>query len=328
MSPRRGIAIAVAAGIAGFIGWKGVQRFYLAPRADLADEIAVYRGDIQAKQRHVEKMKQTRRQLADIAQTTLAAEPDALEHRLRTELVALAEASGLGEVQVEGGLPQGRRNPVLSSRVQERRPLRAVIGDRPDFYVVRASLDGRGRLGEVITALATLQAQPWVARIESFNIKPEAGGRVFSLRVDLTTLFVPDLAGEDPPEAKLVALDEAQFARARRLGAMNVFRKPDPPEPVIVQKQEPPAPPPPPVAAPEAPPYGDWRLTGVMRGTSGTSAILVNSRTRETRTLAPGEAVLGFVFVAGEGEKAQFERAGEKVVLRNGQTLEERDQVD
>lgn len=329
MTPRRAIAILIAVGAAGLLGWKGVQRFYLAPRAELAADIERHRGDIEAKQGHIDGMKEVRRRLAEIASTTLGAEPDALEHRLRTELVALAEASGLIDVEVKGARPSPRSNPVVNARVRERQPLRALLRERPDFYVVRATLEGRGRLGEVATALAMLQGQPWVARVESFNIKPESDRRTFGLRVDLSTLFVPDLMEGDAPAANLAELPEEELTLARRLGARNVFRRPDPPEPVVVQKE---APPPEPEVAPapepEAPPYGDWRLAGVMRGTRGPAAILVNSRTRETRTLARGEEVLGFVFVEGKGERAEFAREGEKVVIRNGQTLEQRDELE
>src|SRR5690606_28208397 len=117
---------------------------------------------------------------------------------------------------------------------------------------------------------AMLQGQPWVARVESFNIKPESDLRTFGLRVDLSTLFMPDLMTEGVEAAALVELPEHELTRARRLAARNVFRRPDPPEPVVVQKE---APPPEPEVAPapepEAPPYGDWRLAGVMRGTRG-----------------------------------------------------------
>src|SRR5690606_2939705 len=155
-------------------------------------------------------------------------------------------------------------------------------------------------------------------RIESFNIKPEsADRRLFSLRVDLTTLFIPDLVAPDAPPARLAQLDEHELDRARRLAAVNVFRQPDPPPPVIAQKEPPPPAPPPPAPGPALPPYDDWRLAGVMRGVSGPAAILVNNRTQETRTLAPGEEVLGFVFVQGLGEEAEFDREGEKFVIRN-----------
>lgn len=329
MTPRRAIVIAIAVGAAGLLCWKGVERFYLGPRAELAADIELYRGDIEAKQRHVDGMKEVRRRLAEIASTTLGAEPDALEHRLRTELVALAETSGLIDVEVKGARPSPRSNPVVNARVRERQPLRALLRERPDFYVVRATLEGRGRLGEVASTLAMLQGQPWVARVESFNIKPESDLRTFGLRVDLSTLFVPDLMDEGVEAAALVELPEHELTRARRLAARNVFRRPDPPEPAIVQKE--PAPPAPEVAPapkPEAPPYGEWRLAGVMRGSRGPAAILVNSRTRETRTLAPGEDVLGFVFVEGEGEQAEFARGGETVVIRNGQTLEQRNELE
>jgi hypothetical protein len=328
VSPRRAIVVLVAVSAAGFVGWRAVERLYVVPRAALADDIALYRNDIRAKQRHIDKLEQVRRRLAEIASTTLGAEPDALEHRLRTELVALAEASGLSGVEVKGARPVPRGNPVVNARVRERQPLRAQLRQRPDFHVVRATLEGRGRLEDVATALATLQSQPWVARVESFNIKPESDRRAFSLRVDLTTLFVPDLMEHGTPAARLAELSGEELARAQRLGSLNVFRRPDPPPPVIAQKEDPPPAPPAPAPKEVAPPYGDWRLAGVMRGSHGPAAILVNSRTRETRTLAPGEDVLGFVFVEGEGEQAEFNREGERFVIRNGQTLEQRGQVE
>jgi hypothetical protein len=65
-----------------------------------------------------------------------------------------------------------------------------------------------------------------------------------------------------------------------------------------------------------------------MRGASGISAIMVNGRTRETRTLAPGEDVLGFVFEGGEGERARFSREGQEFVIANGETLAQRRELD
>lgn len=320
MTWRRALAVTAGVCAAALALSYGAQRLYLAPRADLADEIALYRGDIAAKQEHVAKLREIRARLLEIAGTTLAAEADTLEHRLRTELVALSEAAGLTAVEVKTGRPIPRLNPVTSAPIRER-SLRSALRDQADFYSAPATLEGEGSLREVAEALALLQEQRWVARVDNFSIKPGADRKRFGLRVALTTLFLPDLAAEaQPGTPALVELPPDSAALVEQMASRNVFRRPDPPAPVIVQKApDPPAPAPPP--APAKPALEDWRLAGVMRGTSGASAILVNSRTRETRTLAPGEEVLGFVFVAGAGERAEFVRGEERVVLSNGQTL-------
>ena len=230
-------------------------------------------------------------------------------------------------MEVTSGRPIAQRNPVGRARIRET-SLRSTLRDQVDFSIVRATLEGTGRLDDVAGTMAMLQAQPWVARVDSFSIKPVQDKRWFDLSVNLTTLFVPDLLEDERTAPALVEVPEDTEQMASRIASRNVFRKPDPPPPVIVQKTpepEPVAPPPPP---PPSPGYGDWRLAGVMRGLSGVSAIMVNSKTRETRTLAPGEDVLGFVFVAGEGERAEFSRDGQTFVIRNGETLAQRRELE
>ncbi|MFG0285626.1 MAG: hypothetical protein ACF8R7_14505 [Phycisphaerales bacterium JB039] len=327
MSLRRAIMVSAGLVCAGAACWWGVQRFYLRPRAALLDEISLYRGDIEAKQEQIDELRDIRRRLAQIGATSLAREIDTMEHRLRTELVALAEKAGLSGVEVTSGRPIAQRNPVGRARIRET-SLRSTLRDQVDFSIVRATLDGTGRLEEVARTMALLQAQPWVARVDSFSIKPVQDKRRFDLTVNLTTLFVPDLAEQSPAPA-LAEIPEPTEAMAERIASRNVFRKPDPPPPVIVQKTPEPEPAPPaPPPAPPAPGYGDWRLAGVMRGLSGVSAIMVNSKTRETRTLAPGEDVLGFIFVSGEGEQAEFSRDGQTFVIRNGETLAQRRELE
>lgn len=267
---------------------------------------------------------QVRERLAAQASGTLGASAEVVEHRFRTGLSAIATAAGLGDVVVTQNRPVPEGNPAARERVRDftRDQLRV-----PDFYTVAGELRAKGTLEQVTRAIALAQAQPWVARVASFSIRPESEDRQqFELRLLVQTVVLPDVAkdGDTTPPMIVEPGEEAQRLVVA-VAARNAFAPPKP-EPVRPPRQEqrqadrPPPPPPP-------PPYDVWRLNAVVSAGGQVEAWLVNIKSGEWRSLRPGEGVLDAVLVEAGGEKAVF-RIGEQAfqVLLN-ETLAQRQPV-
>ncbi|MCH7961051.1 MAG: hypothetical protein IIC49_01820 [Planctomycetes bacterium] len=138
----------------------------------------------------------------------------------------------------------------------------------------------------------------------------------FELRVGVRTVFLPGENPETlPPVEELPINGEMAWAG---IVAKNVFREPKPTEAVVV------APPTPetPVGKP-SPPYHEWRMVGVWDGANTLGVILVNTRTKLSRLLVPGDRVLGAKLISAAGERAQFEVEGTRYELLQKQTLAE-----
>ena len=178
--------------------------------------------------------------------------------------------------------------------------------------VVRAWVSGTGSLGQVVDALARVQAQPWAHRVEGFSIQPiDAPEDRFKVRVDLATIRMTALRPGIEDGADLAEPDEATRLAAGRVVSARPFGF------------APPAPAPAPEAEPAGPAFGRWRVTGLIEG-ARVEALLLDVVSGERRVLAPGQGVLGAVFDGGSGEIARFTVDGHAHRVRVGQTLADR----
>lgn len=321
MSKRLNLAMA-GVGLAALLGagWYGYQRVYAGPRDELLKEIAQYRQSAASYERALEGQRAVAERLDRIASTTLGKQFDRLDHRLRTGLSRIGQDAGLTDVVVSSSPPKDERNPLASAKGLDR-SLADRIRKSSNFSVVKAQVRGAGTLEQVLGALATYGSQAWIHRIDGLSIRPAGQGRErFELRLDVATIWLPDLAKEDLAEPTIQAPGEADISAIAAIASKNVFRAPVPPRPTPEQRVA--AAPPP--AGPAAPAWAEWKLTGVTTGRRGTEALMMNTRSGERLAIAPGGGVLGATLVSGAGEEAVFELEGARWTVRTGATLAER----
>lgn len=291
---------------------------YFGPAGALVAKIRNERELIARFEQGLAQRRQVEGALKERAAATLGATEEELDARLRNRLNEIAGGCGLSEVLVESNRPAEERNPAPAR--MKRSEFAQQLKAQRDFWVAEGGVTGVGSLDQALRSLATIQAQPWVHRIDAFSIKPKSRDRdVFEVRVQVATLMMPDLLGRDAAPPPLVTLGEAESTRWSSIVAKNVFK--EPPPTAVAQAPAPPTPEPTPVAAS---PYSEWRLTGVVQSRLGIEAWLRNTRTSQTLALAVGGVVADARLVAAVGERAVFEIDGRKFEVVNGQTLEER----
>lgn len=298
---------------------------YASPRDELLGKIKAARDE---EQRLVGLLKQravVSKKLSEFGATTLGSKLDVVDKRFRDGLNQIAAQCGLGGVVVQTGQPQAHASPLRSAKgVQS--ALKSAIGKlkEPDFQVVEGTLKGTGTLDQVLRALAAVQAQAWVHRVDDFSIKPRGKEREqFDLTVSVSTMIAPNLVTADK-EPTVVSAPAAMEAMWSAVAGKNMFREPPPPAPppapppTVVAQTPTPAPTP---APPPPPPYNDWRLVGLVKTAKGVEAWVLNTKTNERAVLSPGGKVLDLTFVDGSGERAVFDLGGQKFAFVNGQVL-------
>ena len=194
-----------------------------------------------------------------------------------------------------------------------------------DFAIVRGSFNGVGGLAETTLALAYLESQPWLHRIERVTIEPQGRDKSrFTLDVGFAVIFAPDLCPAEAGMPAIVEPDAGAVEISRAVAARNVFVPPAPPPVPVVEAT--PDPVPVPVPPPVVPPYDRWKVTGLLeRRTAGEThdveVWVLNLDSKEQRVLERGDEVLGFVVEWVSGECGLFTFEGERVVIHQGQTL-------
>ncbi len=328
-SPRKLVGGAAALVAIVWIGYGLVGRFYLTPVGKMEDEIARLDGISKALNQQMDNWIPVKRRLEDFGQTLLSREFDQTEHRLRTTLQEIGLKAGLGEVRVSSSPPKAVRTPLAEARLRGR--MLRQLADARDFSVIRGSFTGVGSLEQGAVALAYLQAQPWLHRIDRVTIEPRGRDRsAFELDVGFSVIFAPDLCPKDAAMPVIVEPDEKAVSIARAIGQRNVFVPPAPPPvPVAAPKPVDPAP----IPVPAGPAYDRWRVTGLIERRQGDETVAVeawvlNLDTGEARVLEPGDEVLGLVLVWVSQECGLFEIDGQRVVIHQGQTLADRATAD
>lgn len=316
----------VAAVVATVVAWRAYDSIYATPRDALQARITAAQSGIEKLQDELDRGVTVNDELRRLAATTLGKDLGLVAHRFRAGVTRVAESAGLARVVVDQGQPTAERNPLINVANQPE-ALKRLLRGSTDFQVIRGSLRGSGDLASCLRTLASLHVQPWIHRVEGFSLEPAGRERAyFELRVDLATLYMPDLA-TDAVEPELVPIPEGVEPVYMAIAERNVFRRPPPPTPdapqapVQVARASDPAPPP---AAAVFPAYEEWRLTGIFVGGRGPEAFLVNTRSGQRLTVEKGARVLDAIFVEGDGETAVFELDGRRFEVTNGETLASR----
>jgi len=323
-----GVLLALAAAGVGMWEYRG----YARERDALVTRIALYKQDIDKRERELEGSARVKRTLRKFADASLGVDEATVSASLRTALNEIVAHYGLIEPTVTSNKATAVRNPAVEVHPTEladrkRKDLRA-----PDFYTIAATVSGKGTLEQAVRTLATLELQPWVHRIDGFNLKPigKEHDRV-ELTVMLTTAFLPEkelrsrTVGPEPHAWRPV--EEWEFAAWRGIVAKNIFKEP-PRAPQVAGRDpgsEPGAPTPP--APPSAASYSDWVVSGIARGRDGVELMLVNEKTKEWKTISVGGRVMDAKFIDGSGEVAKIQIGQEMFEVRSGQRLSERKPV-
>lgn len=316
-----GLLVAVlAAGYGAFL------MVYASPRSKLEREIGQVAESIASLDKQLGERKAMEKTRGDLAAKLLAPRPDALEHRFRAGLARAGEQSGLDKVVVDAGTPKGVPSPLLAAKGIQT-GLKRELRKQPDFAVLGGSLKGQGSLQQVSMALALLQSQPWVHRVEAVSLRPIGKERDrFEAQFEVSTAFVAGLGPAPEAEIRMASINADVEARAAQFALVNHFRKPPAPAPGIAAAPQIQVAGPTSQAAP-APtfaPYEDWRLTGIAEGRNGPEAFFLNTRTGVRLTVEQGGRVLDAIFVEGTGERAVVEISGSRFEVNNGQTLASR----
>lgn len=329
----RRLALAAGGTVGALLLYLVADAAYFGPRAEKLAALNAVRASIASFESRLEDDLAARKRLKDIGARTLGPRFDAVEHKFRTGLSRLAERAGLSQIRVDSDPAEAIGNPLLTNtRVSN---VRSALRRAPrDLNVIRGSLRGVGTLEQALRTLAAVEAQPWVHRVASLQIRPigpaDQPAERFEFRITALTLFVPDLAPQTPDDE--VKLADASAGSELLLGPIlsrNPFREPAPPPPAVTVAQTSPPPPkgqqpPEQPPAPPPPPYAEWRLVGVMLGSRGPEALMVNTRTRESLALTKGAQLLDATMVDAQGERAVFEIAGQRFELTTGATLSQR----
>ncbi|MFG0306827.1 MAG: hypothetical protein ACF8Q5_11500 [Phycisphaerales bacterium JB040] len=257
-----------------------------------------------------------------LEQTTLSGKRDEFEHLLRTRLSTLASEAGLEGVVVSHASPSEVMSPVLSARIGQR-AIKAAFRDEPDFYEVPGKLDGAGAPEAVAGAIASLQSQPWIHRVESVQIRPVGKARRrMELSVGFSVLFVPDVSLPNGHAPETRTPSAATLARASSISSRELFRAPDPsPEPPVARTPDPT-----PEPAPSPPQDTYWRITGLVERPD-PEVWLVHTGNGQQRVLHPGEEVFGATVVAVTSEEARFLVGDARYRVPLGGTLSERQPI-
>lgn len=304
--------------------WYAYASVYARPRASIVADIENTRDSARALQDILKGEKDVKARVKELAPTFLADKFDVLSARFRDGLTRVASGAGLSGVVVEHGQPQGVSSPLLNAKgmpVDLKRALRKT----PDFEVVHGSLTGVGTLEQVWAAIASAQCQPWIHRVEGFDIQPVGKERDrFKVRVNVATVMAPAWAGPIPETVELAVSPTSPEARrlASRLSERNVFRKPPPVEatPVTAVARAGDAP-----AQPVAfAPYEDWKLTGVARGKDGPEAMFVNEKTNARVSVLKGGRLLDATLIDAADGRVLIDINGTRYELSSGQTLASR----
>lgn len=313
------IMILSAVAIAGWLAWSGLSRQYLQPRAQLLEQINASRIELARHRTGREEAPKTAAAIKSVVDRTFGPDVETVDHKLRSRLTRLAEHAGLQEQSrtVVTGASTRRQSPARNvfSRGASERALR----EETDFIELIGSISGEGTFDQALQLIAAIEAEPWVKRIDELKLDPKDNGERLDISVQLTTLFLPGRAPD--PNAAITPRAAAPQKWASFAGT-NPFRIPAPPE-------APPELPPAAQAAPPEPgfPYEQWSLTGVASSPAGDEAWLLNTQTRESRPMSPGQSIQDLTLTAVLADRAEFTMGTQRFVVNVGENLRDRHMV-
>jgi hypothetical protein len=316
-------AVTIIAGLALAVGYKALASRYLQPRATLLAQVEIAQATLDKQREAREDMPRVATELNAIVDRTLGGDVETVDHRLRTRLSRLAEGVGFDGPPVSTGAATRRLSPARTAF--KSRELR----DEFDFIELPGFVNGQGTFEQALALVASIEAEPWIKRIDELKFDPADNGSRFDVSIRLTTLFLPgrtpgtsgtpvSAAVAAPLPGVVVSTDQyPTFA------ALNPFRIPPAPP------QAAPAPagvPPDPVGEPEGLKYQHWRLTGVAHSPAGPEVWLLNTQTRDPRgrRLLLGQSIHDMELIAVGVDRAEFRLGDERFAVEIGRNLADR----
>lgn len=311
--------------IVGLAGMWAYGKYYARPKRELDDQIYRYQYAVAEREKELLGVATERQRMRELGTSSLGRSEEEVAAEARSAVNQIAMRLRLIDPRVATRPATAVASPATAKATD----LGAKRGS-VDFYQVPITFTARGEIDEIVRTLATLDAQPWVHRIDRFVLTPSGPKREFvDLTVDMVTLYVPEaeFAGvRDPNAPKWVEPDAAALERWAVVRSADRFREPAPPPvaPVAVQQESPTAKPAPP--GPTGPGYGDYRVSAVVHGSSGWEVWVVGSGKAGTgsKVVKVGEKVLGATLVEASGERAVFEESGKRFAVGINKSLAER----
>lgn len=326
------VSAGAAALVAGTLGYLAGEGRFGSERGAALKEIDTYVAVLTKARTDRDNRPAMDAKLQAVADRTLGASVESVDSEFRRRLNRMCEELGLTEFSVTTGVSMGRSTPA---KREFNRPSERALRDEPDFFEVQGTVGATGRVDQLLGLVFRLDAEPWMKRIESVRLDPNADGTSVRMTLKMSTLFLPGRTASKP-----LVPDPQALASASRFGALfgsNPFRVPPPPAPPApvapapTQVAQPSTPAGPAVATPAAPPapapgfpYGEWMLTGVVEGPSGTEAWLRHVPTGSQLTLTPGTAVGELVFRAVRYDFAEFDSPSGSCRIQIGNNLTQR----
>jgi hypothetical protein len=313
------ILMLFAAVAAVALTWIAVNRWYLTPRIALKDQIGKATVILAEQRAAREDSRNVSKHLQGFVDRTLGPNLETVDHRLRSRLNRLCEQSKLQGVSV--GTEGAGKDRFSPAKIKFRSSSHKALRDEIDFVELEAWISGVGALEDVVRLISSIEAEPWIKRIDQVRLDPRDNGARMTLSLRLTTLFLPGRAprGEQPPPT--VVEPDARYVA---LVSGNPFRVPPPPEP------QPAAPAPRQPAAPLGPPpfpFDQWAITGLAQGPSGPEAWLLHRPSGQTRVLGVGQQIDAAVFSGATGDAAGFTLGPQRFVVAVGATMDQRSQI-
>lgn len=290
------------------------------PMTEMREKLSSWSGGKAQMESSLSDASRVKRRIAELVNNSLGQDPQLAEHRLRTLLTDLCARAALSEYVISCKAPKGVGNPAAGENVREfNREMRST----PDFVSQVTVITASGNYEACIRAVALLEAQPWLARIDSLTLQPSGKERmVYDLTASVTTIVMPDLANEETGQDAFV--QEPNADTLTELARRNPFIVTPEPAPAVARAEPEPVPSQP---RPKTKPFGEWVVTGVMQTEGGGEVILSNAKTGASRSMKPGSEILGLrVSEVGVGFVTMMEgESGYRVAL--GQSLAEREAV-
>ncbi len=326
----------VGIGVVGALGASWEYQSYKKKAAALDDEVTRYTAALAERDDRMSDKARVARELKKAAETTLGTDEEKVTAALRKALNEVVSHYKLADASVTSARPAALKNPAAQRGVVELRDKKwRDAKAAADFYVIPATINGKGTLDQALRIMATLEQQAWVHKIDSFSIRPLGKDRDrVELTVTLGTVYLTDAGGVRPGESvNWTPASEAQYAAWQPLAAKNVFKEPAPPAapvaaaPVAAPPTNVAAAPPPPPPPPPAPAYDQWRISGITRGAGGPELMIVNLQTKQWLSLVIGGVVLDAKFLDASGETARISIGDKEFEVKAGQVLSERTPV-
>ena len=332
-----GVSMTSGALVAGVLGYLVGERRFGDDRVQALKDIDTYRQVLADASQKAKARPELDAKLQSLADRMLGPTLETVDSEVRRRLNRACEELGLTDFSVTTGTSVARMTPA---KKEFKTPELRKLGEVPDFNEVQATVSASGSAERMYRLLFRIDAEPWMKRIESIRLNPNADGQVVRMTVRLTTPF---MQGERAKTPLVFDAKSLQFAdRYAALFGANPFRIPPPPAPpatAVTTSQGAragagnPAPPTQPAAAPQqtaepgAFPYGEWVITGIVEGPSGPEAWMRHVPSGATLALLPGTSAGELVFRRVEYDFAVFDSPAGPCRIQVGTNLTQRSSV-